>query len=140
MSPSIAPLLNRVLLVEDDPEIQMVAEMSLQSVGGFTVEVCGDGSRALARAPDFAPDLVLLDVMMPDMDGPTTLARLRELEPLARVPVIFMTAKAQGRDREYYLSLGAIGVVPKPFDPMGLPARLCELWDEHHAGNLSEEA
>ncbi|RYY83161.1 MAG: response regulator, partial [Comamonadaceae bacterium] len=75
-----------------------------------------------------APDLLLLDVMMPGMDGPTTLARLRERPGTARTPVVFMTAKVQASEIEHYKALGALGVVTKPFDPMGLAAQVQALW------------
>ena len=120
--------LNRILLVEDDPDIQQVAQMSLEAVGGFSVLACSRGAHAVEQAPEFAPDLILLDVMMPEMDGPTTLSKLRELEVTAKTTVVFMTAKVQATDRERYLSLGAVDVIAKPFDPMALSDRLREIW------------
>lgn len=120
--------LNRILLVEDDPDIQQVAQMSLEAVGGFSVLACSRGAHAVEQAPEFAPDLILLDVMMPEMDGPTTLGKLRELEVTAKTTVVFMTAKVQATDRERYLSLGAVDVIAKPFDPMTLSDRLLEIW------------
>tara|TARA_R110002073_G_scaffold116609_2_gene255042 strand:- start:443 stop:832 length:390 start_codon:yes stop_codon:yes gene_type:complete len=120
--------LNRILLVEDDPDIQQVAQMSLEAVGGFSVLACSRGAHAVEQAPEFAPDLILLDVMMPEMDGPTTLGKLRELEVTAKTTVVFMTAKVQATDRERYLSLGAVDVIAKPFDPMTLSDRLREIW------------
>ncbi len=122
--------LQTLLYVEDDNDIQTVARIALEAVGGFTVRICGSGREALdAIESDFAPDLILLDVMMPGMDGPTTLASLRKLVPTAATPVIFMTAKAQGNEIAHYKSLGAIGVVAKPFDPMQLPHQVRELWE-----------
>jgi CheY-like chemotaxis protein len=121
------------MLVEDDPDIRAVAHLSLTAVGGFTVELCPSGTEALAQAIAFDPQLVLLDVVMPGMDGPTTLARLRELPSMADVPIVFMTAQAQPEARQDYLRLGAADVVAKPFDPMTLPAALQAIWDRHHA-------
>lgn len=117
----------RLLLVEDDPDIAAVAVMALEGVGGFEVTSCGSGPEALAAAPRVRPDLVLLDVMMPGMDGPSTLAGLRKLPELERTPVVFMTARAQKEEIERYLQLGAIGVIAKPFDPMGLSSQVSTL-------------
>lgn len=121
--------LQRVMMVEDDLDIQTIARLSLEAVGGFTVEVCSGGLEALEKIEDFAPDLVLLDVMMPDMDGPTVLARLRERESTQNVPVIFMTAKAQAHEIEAYKKMGALEVVSEPFDPMALPQILLDICD-----------
>ncbi|MBE0487333.1 response regulator [Marinobacter sp.] len=112
--------LNKVLYVEDDPDIRAIAELALQDVGGFNAALCSSGQQALEMAPAFRPDLILLDVMMPDMDGPETLRRLRVLDSTRTTPVIFMTARIQNSEIEEYLALGAIGVIPKPFDPMTL--------------------
>lgn len=121
--------LNRILYVEDEPDIQQVARMALEMVGGFTVQICSSGQEAVELAPGFAPDLILLDVMMPGMDGPTTLMALRQIESLARTPVAFMTAKVQPNEIEEYKQLGAIDVIPKPFDPMTLSAQVGEVWN-----------
>ncbi|HAA91651.1 MAG TPA: hypothetical protein DCE33_04355, partial [Rhodospirillaceae bacterium] len=88
-----SPELKKILMAEDDGDIQMIAEMALKDVGGFEVKICSSGQDALDVFCEFAPDLVLLDVMMPGMDGPTTLNKLRERDDGADVPVIFMTAK-----------------------------------------------
>lgn len=109
-----------ILLVDDEPDLLTVARVSLERIGGFTVATCGSGEAALAKAAASPPDLVLLDVMMPGLDGPSTLARLRANPATASLPIVFMTAKAQARDVERYLSLGALGVIAKPFDPMSL--------------------
>lgn len=112
--------LQRVLYVEDDADIQSVARLALEMVGGFTVKICSSGEEAVRDAVAFAPDMILLDVMMPGMDGPTTLGALRALPSLATVPVAFMTAKVQPQEVAYYKSLGALDVIAKPFDPMTL--------------------
>jgi len=122
--------LQRILYVEDDPDIQAIARLSLESVAGFTVQICSSGADAVSEAPAFAPDLVLLDVMMPDMDGPSTLAALRTQPPFADIPVVFMTAKAQPSEIAHFLSLGALAVITKPFDPMNLGAQLRTIWDK----------
>ena len=122
--------LQRILLVEDDPDIQAVGQLALEAVGGFTVKICGSGREALTMAADFAPDLILLDVMMPGMDGIATLAALRAQETTKTIPVIFMTAKVQAHEVAHYKELGALGVISKPFDPMTLSGTISELWAE----------
>ena len=129
----MADKLTRVLYVEDEPDIQMVARLALEAVGGFTVEICSSGKEALERAPVFQPQLILLDVMMPVMDGPTTLKSLRGLAQFADTPVVFMTAKAQPSEIAGYKNLGALDVIPKPFDPMKLSSQVQAIW-EHHYG------
>lgn len=121
--------LQRVLYVEDEPDIQAVAKLALEMVGGFTVKICSSGADALREAEAFAPDMILLDVMMPGMDGPTTLAQLRQKPALAQVPVAFMTAKVQPAEVAHYKSLGARDVIPKPFDPMTLAAQVRSIWE-----------
>lgn len=120
--------LQRVLYVEDDPDIRTIAAMALETLGGLVLRSCASGEEALGAAADFRPDLLLLDVMMPGLDGPTTLARLRELPATAATPVIFMTAKVQGPEVEHYRALGALGVISKPFDPLNLAAEIQALW------------
>jgi CheY-like chemotaxis protein len=124
--------LKRILYVEDEPDIQAVAKLALESVGGFTVKICGSGSEALKEAPGFTPDLILLDVMMPGMDGPTTFKALREIPQMAATPVIFMTAKVQPHEVAHYKELGAIDVISKPFDPMTLSTTINDIWRRHH--------
>lgn len=116
--------LQRILYVEDDPDIQVIAVMVLESLHGFTLETCSSGAEALAKAIAFKPDLILLDVMMPAMDGPETLKNLRKFPQLTTTPVVFMTAKVQPQEVQHYLDLGAIDVIAKPFDPMTLAEQL----------------
>jgi two-component system, OmpR family, response regulator len=120
--------LKRLLFVEDEPDIQIVARLALEAVGGFQVSICSSGQEALANAPDFGPDLILLDVMMPGMDGLSTLKALRELPMTATTPVIFMTAKVQPYEVAEYKRLGALDVIAKPFDPMRLSATINAIW------------
>lgn len=122
--------LARILYVEDEPDIRVVAQMALEAVGGFTVIACASGQEALNAAPDAKADLLLLDVMMPGMDGPSTLKGLRELPATANTPVIFMTAKVQAAEVAVYKGLGALEVIPKPFDPMELSAQIQRIWAE----------
>ena len=127
-----APPLNRILFVEDELDIQMVARLALEVIGGFEIEMCSSGSDALERAPHFRPELILLDVMMPDPDGPATLRALARQPESAATPVVFITAKAQSHEVAEYLDLGAIDVIVKPFDAMTLADRVREIWRRHH--------
>ncbi len=118
----------RVLYVEDDGDIREVARLALEALGGYEVCACGSGGEALNRAAAFAPDVVLLDVMMPGMDGPQTMAALRALPATSGTPVIFMTARVDEPDRAEYVALGAAGLIEKPFDPMELSDEVARLW------------
>jgi CheY-like chemotaxis protein len=112
----------RVLHVDDEPDIREVVEVSLGLDPDFTTRSCASGEEALAVAAEWPPDIILLDVMMPAMDGPTTLARLRDNTRTAGIPVVFMTARTQSSDLDFFRSIGAAGVIPKPFDPLTLAA------------------
>lgn len=120
--------LKRILYVEDEPDIRTIAQIALESLGGFEVKVCSSGEQALKEVESFKPDLLLLDVMMPDMDGPRTLTALRGLPVTADIPAIFMTAKVQPTEIEHLISCGAVDVIPKPFDPMTLSDRVRAIW------------
>jgi len=122
--------LNRILSVEDDPDIQAVIRLSLEQIGDFDVEVCNSGIDALEVAPKFNPDLILLDAMMPDMDGQETLRELRLLPGLENTPVIFVTAKAMSGEIEKFRELSSNDVITKPFDPVTLPVRVREIWEQ----------
>ena len=121
--------LSRVMMVEDEIDIQTIARLSLEVLGQFTVKICSSGPEALASAPDFVPDLILLDVMMPGMDGPTTLTALRAQPATANIPIIFMTAKVQTHEVAQYQAIGALDVISKPFDPMTLSATVRAIWE-----------
>jgi CheY-like chemotaxis protein/HPt (histidine-containing phosphotransfer) domain-containing protein len=112
----------RILHIDDEPDIREVVEVSLGLDPGLVTRGCGSGEEALVVAVDWQPDIILCDVMMPVMDGPATLMRLRQNTLTAGIPVIFMTARAQTRELDRFRSLGALGVIPKPFDPMTLAA------------------
>jgi len=120
----------RILYVEDESDIRTVTAMALEAVGGFTVISCDSGKEALATAPDAHADLILLDVMMPGMDGLATLSALRGLPETADTPVIFMTAKVQANEIQHYMRLGATDVIAKPYDPMMLSAQIREIWEK----------
>ncbi len=113
-----------MLLVDDDDDIRAIGDLALTEVGGMQTVLASSGPMALEVAAREQPDVVLLDVMMPGMDGPTTFRRLREQPETAAIPVVFVTAKVQRHEVQRYLDLGAIGVIGKPFDPMGLPGEL----------------
>jgi CheY-like chemotaxis protein/HPt (histidine-containing phosphotransfer) domain-containing protein len=112
----------RILYVDDEPDIREVVEASLGLDPDFTVRSCASGDAGIGVAADWQPNMILLDVMMPAMDGPTTLTHLRENPRTSDIPVIFMTARAQAREIELFRTLGADGVIVKPFDPMTLAA------------------
>jgi len=112
----------RILLVDDEPDIREVIDISLGLDRDFNTRACVSGSDALVTAAEWAPSLILLDVMMPIMDGPTTLANLRKNPRTADIPVVFLTARTQTGEIEQYIALGAQGVLSKPFNPMTLAA------------------
>jgi len=116
----------KVLVIDDEPDIREIVEMLL-SDAGWSVLLAASGGEGVALAAREQPDAILLDVMMPVLDGPATLARLQAGPATARIPVIFLTAKAQQKDLERLRSLGAAGVLLKPFDPMQLPAQIAGL-------------
>jgi CheY-like chemotaxis protein len=121
--------LRKVLLVDDEPDIRRIGQFSLTMVGKLQVVTASTGAEALEVAAREKPDAILLDVMMPGMDGPTTLQKLRDSDLTREIPVVFMTAKVQRAEVEKYLLAGAVGVISKPFDPMGLPQTLCDILD-----------
>jgi len=114
----------RILHVDDEPDIREIVDASLSLNPDFQVRACASGVDALAAAAEWSPELILLDVMMPKMDGPTTLAQLRKNPRTAEIPVLFMTARAQKREVEQFIAMGAQGVISKPFDPMTLASEV----------------
>ncbi|HGX94057.1 MAG TPA: response regulator [Candidatus Tenderia sp.] len=124
--------LKKILYVEDEPDIQAVAQIALETLGGFELKMCSSGQEALAQAQAYDPDLLLLDVMMPDLDGPATLQALRQLPSLGATPAMFMTAKVAPDEVAQLKSMGAIAVIPKPFDAMTLAQCIQDGWNEHH--------
>ena len=110
----------RILYVDDENDLREVAQMSLELDPELEVLSCSSGAKALLQLPEWKPDLVLLDVMMPEMDGPTTLQRIRETVEGRDLPIVFITARASDNDAAKLMALGAAGVITKPFDPMRL--------------------
>lgn len=121
---------NKILYVEDEADIRTIAEIALRDIGGFTLNSCSSGAQALESVAEFNPDLILLDVMMPGMGGPETLEELRKLNATASTPVIFMTAKVQPQEIEYYKSLGAVDVISKPFNPLTLAVEIKKIMSQ----------
>lgn len=122
----------RILVVDDDELLREVAKVALELVGGWHVNTAHSGVDALTQAVRHQPDAVLLDVMMPGLDGPGTVASLREDPRTSGIPVIFLTAKMPTENRARWERLGLAGVIPKPFDPMTLAAEMSRLlgWQE----------
>jgi CheY-like chemotaxis protein len=114
----------RILCVDDEADVCEILEISLALDPAFSVRSCESGAEAIALAADWCPDMILCDVMMPQMDGPTTLARLRESPSTADIPVVFVTARTQPAELERFKSLGVADIITKPFDPMTLPGRV----------------
>ena len=119
--------MTRILYVDDEADIREVAQMSLELDPAFEVRTCASGAEGIAEASAWRPDLILLDVMMPGMDGPTTFTRLQEQSETAAIPVVFITARTQAQDVARFHALGARGVIAKPFDPMTLTAQVRDL-------------
>ncbi|WP_434288774.1 response regulator [Celeribacter sp. SCSIO 80788] len=115
--------------VEDDPDIREITRMSLELVGGFDVVQFKCGQDAVDNLPSEVPDLILMDVMMPVMDGVETLKRLREVKEYSNVPVIFVTAKTSRADFGNLKAIGAQDIILKPFEPMELPGQLLQIWE-----------
>ena len=120
--------LNRICYVEDDEDIQKIVRMSLERIGKMTVEVVGDPMLAIDAIKAFKPELVMLDWMMPGMDGPTLFRKMKELPEVRELPVVFITAKASQRELDELRALGAVGTISKPFSPRDLPEQLRAIW------------
>ena len=116
-----------VLYVDDEPDIREIADMALSLDPNFEVRTAAGGIEALALIREWSPGLILLDVMMPGMDGPEVLARLRAEPATAAIPVVFVTARAQRNEIQTFQTLDAIGVIAKPFDPMTLAGQVMDL-------------
>lgn len=123
-------MIQRILHVDDDQDIRTITRMALEEIGAFDLCQCASGAEALEKAPAFAPDFIILDVMMPDLSGEETLALLKGNESLRNTPFIFMTAKGSASVRDHLLSLGASEVIVKPFDPVTLAEDVRSIWQE----------
>lgn len=125
--------LSKILYVEDDLHVRTTAKLVLEVIGRYTVRDCGSGQEALLAVADFQPDLILLDVLMPELDGLATLAMLRKLPQMADTPALFVTGLTTQDDVDRYMDAGAIGVIPKPLLPLRLTSQIRTLWEEHSA-------
>ena len=123
------PPLERILLVDDEADIRQIARLALEAVGGFRVRECASGLDAPKAIEEFAPQLILMDMMMPGQDGVETLKALRAAGATSRIPVVFMTAKVQPQEVSAFRSLGALDVIAKPFDPMTLSQTVRKIWE-----------
>lgn len=121
--------LKKIICIDDEADILEVASMCLEEVGGFEVIRCSNGTDGLAKAIETKPDLIMLDCMMPTLDGPATLKKLHENAQTKDIPIIFMTARVQDDEKKQYVDMGAIGVIEKPFDPMRLAGQVSDLWE-----------
>lgn len=122
---------HRILIIDDESDIREVAAMSLETVAGWEVMVASSGAQGLIRAVSYQPDAILLDVMMPGMDGPTTFRELRKNPATTHIPVLLLTAKVQASDQRSFAGLGVQAVLLKPFDPLTLSKQIAGVlgWD-----------
>jgi CheY-like chemotaxis protein len=127
--------LKKIMLVEDDPDIQFITRLSLEVGGGYEVQVCGSGAEAVQSARAYAPDLILLDVMMPGMDGLATMDALRELPGIAATPMVFFTANTQDQVRQDLIRRGALDVITKPVEPNALVDQIRAIWERFATGS-----
>jgi len=122
--------LKRIMYVDDDPDLQRIVQLGLERGGGFTVKVCGSGEEAIREIPGFQPDLLLLDVVMPDMSGPKTLETMQGMPELPAVPVVFLTSKIGESQLQQYKNMGALGVIKKPLEFKRLADHVREFWEK----------
>ena len=116
--------MRRVLIIDDEDDIREVAALSLESVAGWEIATANSGAAGIERAKEFKPDAILMDVMMPGMDGPTTFRAMQQIPEVAQIPVLLLTAKVQGVDQRRFADLGVVAVLFKPFDPMTLAQQI----------------
>lgn len=125
----------KILYAEDELDVQTIVEISVWSTSNYEIKTCCNGKLLLECVEDYNPDLILLDVMMPEMDGPTTLKNLQLNEKTKDIPVIFITAKAQNHEIKLFNETGVIGVITKPFDPISLCSNIKEIWEKSIENN-----
>lgn len=121
--------LKKILYAEDEVDVQTVVELTVQTLSNYEIKVCDNGKKLLECVEEYNPDLILLDVMMPEMDGPTTFKNLQINEKTKNIPVVFMTAKAQVHEIENLKETGISGVITKPFDPVSLCGDIEKIWE-----------
>ena len=120
--------LRKILLADDEPDVLEISRIALESVGGYEVAACSSGQELLERLADFEPDLIIIDVVMPDMAGLEVLQALRQVNGHAATPVVFLTGVIHGGELAALRGSGAVDIILKPFNPMTLAARLKEIW------------
>lgn len=121
--------LKKILYAEDEPDVQTVVELTVQTMSNYAIKICDNGKKLLECVQDYNPDLILLDVMMPEMDGPTTFRNLQKNIKTKDIPVVFMTAKAQIHEIETFKQTGILGIITKPFDPLNLCNEIERIWN-----------
>lgn len=124
--------LKKILYAEDEQDVQTVVQLTIEAMSDYELKVCCNGKKLLECVEEYSPDLILLDVMMPEMDGPETFRHLQSGTTTKNIPVIFMTAKAQVHEVETFKDTGALGVITKPFDPMNLCDEIKEIWSNNN--------
>lgn len=122
--------LGKILYAEDEPDVQTIVQMVVEEMSDYEIKICGNGRLLLESVGEYNPDLILLDVMMPEMDGPETYKNLQRNQTTKNIPVIFMTAKAQVHEVQLFSESGVIGVITKPFDPIELCSEIQRIWDK----------
>lgn len=122
--------LGKILYAEDEPDVQTIVQMVVEAMSDYEIKICGNGRLLLECVEEYSPDLILLDVMMPEMDGPETYKNLQANEITKNIPVIFMTAKAQVHEVQLFSESGVVGVITKPFDPMTLCPEIQQIWEK----------
>lgn len=125
--------LKKILYAEDDLDIQMIVDTIINSMSSYEIKICNNGRELLDCVEDFKPDLILLDVMMPEVDGPTAFKALKANKKTSDIPVIFMTAKAQAHEVQAFSESGIIGIITKPFDPIQLIPVITKIWEDADA-------
>jgi CheY-like chemotaxis protein len=122
--------LERILYIDDDEDLLEIVKLALEETGGYSVTACANGEQGVRLAAEWQPDLIMLDVMMPVIDGPATLKRLKQSSITEHIPVVFMTARSSASQAAGYRSMGAAGTIAKPFDPFGLAEQVAGLWEQ----------
>lgn len=130
--------LEKILYVEDEADIVAITKIALEEMGGYKLCICNSGKQALSEIKKFKPDLVIIDVMMPEMDGPMIFKALRQIPEFVDTPVIFLTAKTQAHEIKSYLELGVLSVITKPFDPVTLADKIEHIWNERNEKSSAE--
>lgn len=126
----MVPGLRKILYVDDDPDLREIARISLERSGEYTVLTAANGRQALAFIPGFRPDLIIIDVIMPDMDGPATVEEIRKIPGGVDIPVAFLTSRLEQQDCDEYRRIGALGVLAKPIRPSQLALQIRQLWEQ----------